>query len=182
VTRAPARLFALLAAAGLSRLLSGAPAAPDASLARDGKPPAAVRAEERDGRTFLLVNDAVAALDGTISWDERTRSYEVKVKGRTAVFGADTPIAVVDTRIVSLASPVRTSNLGAWAEPDFFVKVGRRPRRADEGRPEVFAIAFLRRRDDARPGRPPLSSRASHEPFPREAAGFAPRRAPSRAR
>jgi len=123
VTRAPARLLALLLlAAALSPLLVAAPA-PDASLAREGKPPAPLRAEDRDGKTFLLVNDAVAALEGTITWDERTRSYEVKVKGRTAVFGADTPIAVVDTKIVNLSSPVRTSNLGAWAEPEFFVKV-----------------------------------------------------------
>jgi N-acetylmuramoyl-L-alanine amidase len=124
VTRAPARLLALLFGAALSSLFGSAPAAAqDASLARDGKAPAAVRAEERDGKTLLLVNDAVAALEGTISWDERTRSYEVKVKGRTAVFGADTPIAVVDTKIVNLASPVRSGSLGAWAEPDFFVKV-----------------------------------------------------------
>ena len=123
MTRAPARLLALLLlAAALSPLLVAAPA-PDASLAREGKPPAPLRAEDRDGKTFLLVNDAVAALEGTITWDERTRSYEVKVKGRTAVFGADTPIAVVDTKIVNLSSPVRTSNLGAWAEPEFFVKV-----------------------------------------------------------
>jgi len=123
VTRAPARLLALLLlAAALSPLLVAAPA-PDASLAREGKPPAPLRAEDRDGKTFLLVNDAVAALEGTITWDERTRSYEVKVKGRTAVFGADTPIAVVDTKIVNLSSPVRTSSLGAWAEPEFFVKV-----------------------------------------------------------
>ena len=123
MTRAPARLLALLLlAAALSPLLVAAPA-PDASLAREGKPPAPLRAEDRDGKTFLLVNDAVAALEGTITWDERTRSYEVKVKGRTAVFGADTPIAVVDTKIVNLSSPVRTSSLGAWAEPEFFVKV-----------------------------------------------------------
>lgn len=124
MTRPPARLFALLLGAALSSLIGAAPAsAQNASLARDDKPPAPIRAEERDGRTFLLVNDAVAALEGTISWDERTRSYEVKVKGRTAVFGADTPIAVVDTKIVNLAAAVRTGSLGAWAEPDFFLKV-----------------------------------------------------------
>ncbi len=90
---------------------------------REGKPPAPIRAEERDGRTYLLVSDAVVALEGTIAWDERTRSYEVRIKGRTAVFGADTPIAVVDTKVVNLSSPVRTSSLGAWAEPEFFLKV-----------------------------------------------------------
>lgn len=124
VTRARARLFIPLLALALSSLFGAAPAAAqDASLAREGKPPATIRAEERDGRTFLLVNDAVVALEGTIAWDERTRSYEVKVKGRTAVFGADSPIAVVDTKIVNLASSVRTGSLGAWAEPEFFVKV-----------------------------------------------------------
>lgn len=82
-----------------------------------------IRAEERDGKTRLLVNDAVLALEGTMTWDERTRSWEVKVRGRTAVFGADAPIAVVDTKIVSLASPVRAGGLGAWAEPDFFARV-----------------------------------------------------------
>ena len=124
MTRATARFFVLLLAAALSSLFGAARAnAQDASLAREGKPHASIRAEERDGRTFLLVNDAVAALDGTIAWDERTRSYEVKVKGRTAVFGAESPIAVVDTKVVNLASPVRVSSLGAWAEPEFFAKV-----------------------------------------------------------
>ncbi|MBK9064705.1 MAG: hypothetical protein IPL89_16165 [Acidobacteria bacterium] len=47
----------------------------------------------------------------------------MKVKGRTAVFGAESPIAVVDTKVVNLASPVRASSLGAWAEPEFFVRV-----------------------------------------------------------
>jgi N-acetylmuramoyl-L-alanine amidase len=124
VTRAPARSLALLLGAALSSLLWAAPgAAEEASFLREGRPPAPIRAEERDGRTFLLVNDAVAALEGTMSWDERTRSYEVKVKGRTAVFGADARIAVVDTKIVNLASSVRAAREGAWAEPDFFVKV-----------------------------------------------------------
>ncbi|HEY3350233.1 MAG TPA: N-acetylmuramoyl-L-alanine amidase [Thermoanaerobaculia bacterium] len=124
MTRATARFLVLLAAAPLSSFFGVASAdAQDASLARDGKPPAPIRSEERDGRTFLLVNDAVAALDGTIAWDERTRSYEVKVKSRTAVFGAESPIAVVDTKVVNLASPVRASSLGAWAEPEFFVRV-----------------------------------------------------------
>ncbi len=124
MTRATARLLILLAAAALSSLFgSRAAHGEDASLARDGKPAAVIRAEERDGRTYLLVNDAVAALDGTITWDERTRSYEMKVKGRTAVFGAESPIAVVDTKVVNLASPVRASSLGAWAEPEFFVRV-----------------------------------------------------------
>jgi N-acetylmuramoyl-L-alanine amidase len=125
VTRAPGRSFLLFALASALLSLAFAPAASaqDAALAREGKPNAPLRAEERDGRTYLLVNDAVAALEGTIAWDERTRSYEVKIKGRSAVFGAESPIAVVDTKVVNLASPVRASALGAWAEPDFFVRV-----------------------------------------------------------
>ena len=123
MTRAPGRSFLFFGL--VLSLLSLAPAAlaQDAALAREGKPNAPLRAEERDGRTYLLVNDAVAALEGTIAWDERTRSYEVKIKGRSAVFGAASPIAVVDTKVVNLASPVRATALGAWAEPDFFVRV-----------------------------------------------------------
>lgn len=125
MTRARVRPLAFLLAAGLSSFFFGVSpaAAADATFVREGKPPAPIRAEEREGRTFLLVSDAVVALEGTIAWDERTRSYEVKVKGRTAVFGADAPIAVVDTKVVNLAAPVRASSLGAWAEPEFFLKV-----------------------------------------------------------
>jgi N-acetylmuramoyl-L-alanine amidase len=125
VTRARVRPLAFLLAAALSTLFFGVSpvAAADATFVREGKPPAPIRAEERDGRTLLLVSDLVVALEGTIAWDERTRSYEVRVKGRTAVFGADAPIAVVDTKIVNLAAPVRTTSLGAWAEPEFFLKV-----------------------------------------------------------
>ena len=125
MTRARVRPLALLLAAALSSFFFGVSpaAAADATFVREGKPPAPIRAEEHDGRTFLLVSDVVVALEGTITWDERTRSYEVKVKGRTAVFGADAPIAVVDTRVVNLAAPVRASSLGAWAEPEFFLKV-----------------------------------------------------------
>jgi N-acetylmuramoyl-L-alanine amidase len=121
----PARVSLLLLGAALfsAGLVGAPPGGEDASLVREGKPPATIRVEERDGRTFLLVNDAVAALEGTITWDERTRSYEVKVRSHTAVFGADAPIAVVDTRVVNLASSVRVSSFGAWAEPEFFLKV-----------------------------------------------------------
>ncbi|MGA7991149.1 MAG: N-acetylmuramoyl-L-alanine amidase [Thermoanaerobaculia bacterium] len=124
MTRAPARFLAVLLGAMLSSLVAAGRAdALDASLVRDGKPPAVVRVEERDGRTLLLVNDVIAALEGSITWDQRTRSYEAKVGGRTAVFGADAAIAVVESRVLNLTSPVRSTSLGAWAEPDFFVKV-----------------------------------------------------------
>ena len=113
----------LVTAACLALTAAASAASEVAVLNREDKPPASLRAEERDGRTLLSINDAVTALEGTITWDERTRSYEVKIKGHTAVFGADAPIAVVDTKIVPLTSPVRTGAAGAWAEPEFLVRV-----------------------------------------------------------
>src|SRR5471032_1499117 len=56
-----------------------------ATLSRPDRPSVSLRAETRDGRTFLSVNDAVAALDGSMTFDEKTRSYDVKLNGRTAV-------------------------------------------------------------------------------------------------
>ncbi|HEX7615651.1 MAG TPA: N-acetylmuramoyl-L-alanine amidase [Thermoanaerobaculia bacterium] len=94
-----------------------------AVLSRPDKPPATLRAEERDGRTFVSVNDAVATLEGTMTFDEKTRSYEVKLKGRSAVFGVDAALAVVDTKLVPLGAPVRGQGALAWAEPEFFQKV-----------------------------------------------------------
>ncbi|MCM3875829.1 MAG: N-acetylmuramoyl-L-alanine amidase [Thermoanaerobaculia bacterium] len=94
-----------------------------AVLSRPDKPAASLRAEERDGRTYLSLNDAVAALDGTMTFDERTRSYEVKLKGRSAVFGVDAALAVVDTKLVPLGAPVRGQGALAWAEPEFFQRV-----------------------------------------------------------
>ncbi len=94
-----------------------------AVLSRPDKPAATLRAEERDGRTFVSVNDAVLALEGTMTFDEKTRSYEVKLKGRSAVFGVDAALAVVDTKLVSLSAPVRGQGALAWAEPEFFQKV-----------------------------------------------------------
>jgi N-acetylmuramoyl-L-alanine amidase len=94
-----------------------------ATLSRPDKPPASLRAEERDGRTYLSVNDAVTALDGSMTFDDKTRSYEVKLKGHSAVFGLDAALAVVDTKLVSLGAPVRGHGALAWAEPEFFQKV-----------------------------------------------------------
>ncbi len=160
------------------------------------------------------MNDVVAALEGTITWDERTRSYEVKVKGRSAVFGVDAPIAVVDTRVVTLSAPVRARNRrrvgragvlreGPRAAHGPVARVGqgdahalraevraprrrrrgvcRGARRAHEGRPEVLAVPFVRRRDDAGSGRPPLPGRPPHVAVARAAPRLAARRAPPRA-
>src|ERR1017187_7835525 len=94
-----------------------------ATFSRPDRPPASLRAEEREGRTYLSVNDAVTALDGSMTFDDKTRSYEVKLKGRSAVFGLDAALAVVDTKLVSLGAPVRGHGALAWAEPEFFQKV-----------------------------------------------------------
>jgi len=94
-----------------------------ATFSRPEKAPASVRAEEHEGRTYLSVNDVVTALDGSMTFDDKTRSYEVKLKGRSAVFGLDAALAVVDTKLVSLGAPVRGHGALAWAEPEFFQKV-----------------------------------------------------------
>ena len=94
-----------------------------ATLSRPDRPSVSLRAEAREGRIFLSVNDAVAALGGSISYDEKTRSYEVKLNSHTAVFGVDAALAVVDTKLVPLGAPVRGQGALAWAEPEFFQKV-----------------------------------------------------------
>ena len=94
-----------------------------ATFSRPDRPPASLHAEERDGRTYLSVNDLVTELDGSMTFDDKTRSYEVKLKGRSAVFGLDAALAVVDTKLVSLGAPVRGHGSLAWAEPEFFQKV-----------------------------------------------------------
>jgi N-acetylmuramoyl-L-alanine amidase len=82
-----------------------------------------IRAEERDGKTYLSVNEVVFALDGGVVYDQPTGSYDVKLKGHSAVFGAETPIVVVDAKLVTLSGPVRPSGPSVSAEPDFFQKV-----------------------------------------------------------
>src|SRR5664280_1867330 len=94
-----------------------------ATFSRPDRPPASLRVEEREGRTYLSVNDAVTALDGSMTFDDKSRSYEVKLKGRSAVFGLDAALAVVDMKLVSLGAPVRGYGALAWAEPEFFQKV-----------------------------------------------------------
>ncbi|MGE5716097.1 MAG: N-acetylmuramoyl-L-alanine amidase family protein [Acidobacteriota bacterium] len=111
---AAALLLAALAARGEDVVVT---------LSRPDRPPASLRAEEREGRTVISVNDAVAALEGSITFDDKTRSYEVKLKGHSAVFGLDAALAVVDTKLVSLGAPVRGLGALAWAEPEFFQKV-----------------------------------------------------------
>jgi N-acetylmuramoyl-L-alanine amidase len=82
-----------------------------------------LRVEEAEGRVFVAVGDVVAALEGTIAFDERTRSFEVTVKGRTAVFGTDAPVAVVDTKLVSLSAPARARGALAFGDVEFLSRV-----------------------------------------------------------
>jgi N-acetylmuramoyl-L-alanine amidase len=82
-----------------------------------------VRSLERDGRVLLAINDVAAALEGAVAYDAETRSYELKIKGHSAVFGTETPLAVVDTKLVALASSVRGEGATAYADLDFFQKV-----------------------------------------------------------
>ena len=62
-------------------------------------------------------------LGGTLSYEAATGSYELKIGPHTAVFGTETAIAVVDTRLVQLASPVRGEGSTAFADADFFTRV-----------------------------------------------------------
>jgi len=82
-----------------------------------------LRVMEADGKVFASVADVAAALDGTVSFDERTKSFEVRVKGHTAVFGTDAPVAVVDTKIVNVAAPARAQGPLAFADAEFLTRV-----------------------------------------------------------
>jgi N-acetylmuramoyl-L-alanine amidase len=82
-----------------------------------------LRTEEAEGKTFFAAADVVAALEGTLSLDAETRSYEVKLKTHTAIFGAEAPIAVVDSKVVTLAGPVRTKGSLAFVDADFLGRV-----------------------------------------------------------
>ncbi|HEV8267116.1 MAG TPA: N-acetylmuramoyl-L-alanine amidase, partial [Thermoanaerobaculia bacterium] len=82
-----------------------------------------IRSKEEAGKILLAVNDVAAPLGGALAFDASTRSYELKLRGHTAVFGTEAPIAVVDTKLVSLGAPVRGEGTTAFAEPEFFQKV-----------------------------------------------------------
>lgn len=82
-----------------------------------------LRVQETDGKVFAAVGDVAAALEGTISLDTETRSFEVKLKQHTAIFGIDAPIAVVDTKLVNLAATPRSKGGVAFADADFFARV-----------------------------------------------------------
>ncbi len=78
---------------------------------------------DADGKTFLSVGDVAAALGGLLSFEPATGSYELRIGAHTAVFGTETPIAVVDTRLVPLGAPVRGEGSAAFGDPDFFTRV-----------------------------------------------------------
>jgi len=114
--------LALAAALALVPAAAAAPAAPATFVSPSGTS-IVVRAMEADGRTFVSVGDVAAALGGTLSFEPATGSYELKLGPHTAVFGTETPIAVVDTRLVQLVAPVRGEGSTAFADADFFSRV-----------------------------------------------------------
>jgi N-acetylmuramoyl-L-alanine amidase len=112
-------LGALLAVAGAA---SAVPVPPATFVSPTGSS-LVVRALDADGRTFVSVGDVVTALGGTLTFEAATGSYELKIGPHTAVFGTETPIAVVDTRLVQLAAPVRGEGSAAFADADFYSRV-----------------------------------------------------------
>jgi N-acetylmuramoyl-L-alanine amidase len=114
------RVFALFAALLVASPLAAETAATFLEPGGSGVP---LRVLETDGRAFFAVADVVAALQGTVSFDERTKSFEVRLKGHTAVFGTDAPVAVLDTKLVSLAAPARAQGPLAFADAGFLTRV-----------------------------------------------------------
>ncbi|HKC24954.1 MAG TPA: N-acetylmuramoyl-L-alanine amidase [Thermoanaerobaculia bacterium] len=116
--------LALVAAALLCRSAAEPQPAPaDASFLPPGGTSLYIRSIEREGRLLLAINDVAAALEGAVAYDAETRSYELKMKGHSAVFGTEAPLAVVDTKLVSLSSSVRAEGATAYADLDFFQRV-----------------------------------------------------------
>ncbi len=114
--------LALLTALAVAR--SGfAASAPPATFVSPAGSSLVVRATDADGKTFVSVGDIATVLGGTLSYDAATGSYELKIGAHTAVFGTETAIAVVDTRLVQLAAPVRGEGSTAFADADFFTRV-----------------------------------------------------------
>ena len=82
-----------------------------------------VRTEEAGGKTWFSVADVASALEGSIAFDPESRSFEVRLRTHTALFGTEAAVAVVDSKIVSLAAPARMSGLLAYADSDFLGRV-----------------------------------------------------------
>lgn len=124
-----AALAALAAAAGV---LAQAP--PSATFVPPSGSSLVVRSLDADGRTFVSVNDVVAALGGSTTYDASTRSFESKLGPHSAVYGTEAPLAVVDTKLVALSSSVRAQGAAAFADLEFFQRVC--------GPPLSFAFAW----------------------------------------
>lgn len=112
-------LVALAAAFAAAR----SSAAPPATFVPPTGSSLVVRALDADGKTLLSVGDVASALGGSLAFEPATGSYELRIGAHTAVFGTETPIAVVDTRLVQLASPIRGEGSAAFADADFFTRV-----------------------------------------------------------
>ncbi|MBK9968919.1 MAG: N-acetylmuramoyl-L-alanine amidase [Holophagales bacterium] len=114
--------LALLTAMAVAWSGLAAPAPPATFVSPAGSS-LVVRATDADGKTLVSVGDIATVLGGTLSYDSATGSYELKIGLHTAVFGTETAIAVVDTRLVQLVSPVRGEGSTAFADADFFTRV-----------------------------------------------------------
>ena len=114
----------VLALVGLSfGALSAEAPGPMATFAPSGGTSMVIRSIDQHGRLLLSVNDVLSALGGAVEFDETTRSYELKLKGHSAVVGVEAPIAVVDTKLVALAAPVHGAGPAVFADPEFFQRV-----------------------------------------------------------
>lgn len=113
---------ALLLAALLARGVAADPQVTASFVPPEGSS-LVIRSQEAGGRTLLCVNDVVAALGGETVFDPQTRSFEMKLRQHSAVFGTETSIVVVDTRLVTLSVPVVVDGATAFAELEFFQKV-----------------------------------------------------------
>ena len=82
-----------------------------------------LRVLESEGKVWAAVGDVAAPLDGTISYDAETHSYEVRLGPHTAIFGIDAPIAVVDTKLVNLTTTPRAKGGVVFADAEFFGRV-----------------------------------------------------------
>ncbi len=86
-------------------------------------PSVMVKTFDLEGRLLISVNEVAGLLGGSVEFEKSTASYEMKLAGHTVVFGVEAPLAVVDTKLISLSSPVFGDGPSAYAEPEFFQKV-----------------------------------------------------------
>lgn len=123
MTRPVPALPLVLAFAAALACAGRAAAAPPATFVPPSGVPVSVAATDADGKTFVSVGDVVAVLGGTLAFEAATGSFDLRIGAHTAVFGTETAIAVVDTKLVPLAAPVRSAGTAAFADADFFSRV-----------------------------------------------------------